>query len=172
MTGAARLQALLDEGVATGVFPCAAAVVLRHGRGVFEGAAGGATTGTVFDLASLTKIVATTAVFLALWRDGSVRPETPVADVLPESAAGRTGVTVADLLAHRAGLPAFLPLFAPVLRATPALVEADCPPARATGGEGAGRGQRPGRGPGRAARGTRASTATSGSRCSASFSRG
>jgi CubicO group peptidase (beta-lactamase class C family) len=127
--GAARLQALLDEGVAAGVFPCAAAVVLHRGRPVFEGAAGGATSRTVFDLASLTKVLATTAAFLALWRDGALAPETPVVRIAPESAVGRAGVTVGDLLAHRAGLPAFLPLFAPVLRATPRLFEPDCPPA-------------------------------------------
>jgi CubicO group peptidase (beta-lactamase class C family) len=129
VTGAARVQALLDEGAAAGVFPCAAAVVLRDGRRVFEGSVGGATLRTVFDLASLTKIMATTAVFLALWRDGAIEPETPVGRFLPETAAGRAGVTVADLLAHRAGLPAFLPFFAPVLRAMPRLVEAGCPPA-------------------------------------------
>ena len=129
MTVGARGQTLLDEGVAAGVFPSAAAVVLRDGRRVFEGSAGGATLRTVFDLASLTKIMATTAVFLALWRDGAVEPETPVGRFLPDTAAGRAGVTVADLLAHRAGLPAFLPFFAPVLRAMPRLVEAGCPPA-------------------------------------------
>jgi CubicO group peptidase (beta-lactamase class C family) len=128
VTGAARLQALLDEGVAAGVFPCAAAVVLHGGRRVFEGAAGGATPRTVFDLASLTKILATTPAWLVLWRDGALRPETPVAQILPESAAGRAGITVADLLTHRAGLPAFLPLFASVLRETPALLEPGCPP--------------------------------------------
>ena len=47
MTGGARLQALLDEGVAAGVFPCAAAVVLHEDRRLFEGAAGGATLHTV-----------------------------------------------------------------------------------------------------------------------------
>jgi CubicO group peptidase (beta-lactamase class C family) len=128
VTGAAPLQALLDEGVAAGVFPCAAAVVLHRSRRAFEGAAGGATPRTVFDLASLTKVLATTPVFLTLWRDGVLAPETPVGRVLPEAAAGRAGVTVADLLAHRAGLPAFLPLFAPVLRATPRLFEPGCPP--------------------------------------------
>ena len=81
MTGAARLQALLDEGVAAGVFPCAAAVVLHRGNRVFEGAAGGATPRTIFDLASLTKILATTAACLALWRDGALRPEMPVAQM-------------------------------------------------------------------------------------------
>jgi CubicO group peptidase (beta-lactamase class C family) len=127
VTGPARLQALLDEGVAAGVFPCASAVVLQSGRRVFEGAAGGATARTVFDLASLTKVVATTVSFLTLWRDGLLEVGTPVARVLPTSAAGRAGVTVADLLAHRAGLPAFLPLFAPIVRATPELLEPDCP---------------------------------------------
>jgi CubicO group peptidase (beta-lactamase class C family) len=121
-----RLQALLDEGVAGGVFPCAAAVVLHRGGPVFAGAAGGATLGTAFDLASLTKVVATTAAFLTLWRDGAVTPETPVGHVLPESAAGRAGATVGDLLAHRAGLPPFQPLFAAILRASPGLLEPDC----------------------------------------------
>ncbi|MGH7359540.1 MAG: serine hydrolase domain-containing protein, partial [Candidatus Rokuibacteriota bacterium] len=127
MTVGARLQALLDEGVAGGVFPCAAAVVIHRGRRVFEGGAGGATVRTVFDLASLTKVMATTAAFLALWRDAALGPDTPVGRVLPETAVGRRGVTIADLLAHRSGLPAFLPLFAPVLRASPALLEPDCP---------------------------------------------
>ena len=127
VTGVSRLQTLLDEGVAAGVFPSAAAVVVHEGRRVFAGAAGGATPSTVFDLASLTKVLATTATFLTLWRDRVIGPETPVAEVLPESAAGQAGAMVADLLAHRAGLPAFLPLFSPVLRATPRLLEADCP---------------------------------------------
>jgi len=42
------LQTLLDEGAATGVFPCATAVVLHRGRRVFEGSAGGAALDTVF----------------------------------------------------------------------------------------------------------------------------
>jgi serine-type D-Ala-D-Ala carboxypeptidase len=127
VTGAARLQALLDEGVEAGVFPCAAAVVLLRGRRAFGGATGGATLHTVFDLASLTKIMATTAAFLTLWRDERLEPGTPVARVLPTSAAGRAGATLGDLLAHRAGLPAFLPLFAAIVRTTPALLEPDCP---------------------------------------------
>ena len=97
------------------------------GPPLFEGAAGGASPRTVFDLASLTKVMATTAAFLTLWRDGVVAPETPVGRILPASAAGHAGITVGDLLAHRAGLPAFLPLFAPILRASPMLLEPDCP---------------------------------------------
>lgn len=121
------LQALLEEGVAAGVFPAAAAVVLADGRRAFVGAAGGATPRTVFDLASLTKVLATTTVFVTLWREGTVGPETALAALLPGSAAARAGVTLGDLLAHRAGLPAFAPFFAPVLAARPALLRPDCP---------------------------------------------
>jgi CubicO group peptidase (beta-lactamase class C family) len=120
---------MLEAGVAAGAFPRARAVVLVAGKRAFAGDAGGATAATVFDLASLTKVMATTAAFLALWRDGRLAPDTEVARVFPGAALARAGATVADLLAHRAGLPAFVPFFAPVLRDTPRLLEPDCPPA-------------------------------------------
>ena len=127
MTVGARVQALLEEGVAAGVFPSAAAVVLHDGRRVLAAAAGEATLGTAWDLASLTKPLATTALFLTLWRDGLVTPETLVADLAPATVAGRAGATVGDLLTHRAGLPGYAALFAPVLRGTPALLDPACP---------------------------------------------
>lgn len=123
----ARLQALLDEGRATEVFPCARAEVWVGGDLVFRGGAGDAAAATIFDLASLTKVMATAAVALALWSRNALTPDAPVAVWLPGSAASRAGVSVADLLAHRAGLPAFLPFFAPVLRRWPALLGPDCP---------------------------------------------
>lgn len=124
----ARLQALLDEGAASGVFPCARATVLRDGRPVFDGGAGGAHPATAFDLASVSKVVCATAVFLSLWRDGVLAPETPVGRHLPGAAAAHAGVTVEDLLRHRAGLPAFVPFFAEVLGTEPRLREPGCPP--------------------------------------------
>ena len=79
-----RLDALLAEGVAAGVFPAARAVVLLDGARVFDGGAG---TGpdAVFDLASLTKVMATTAVFLSLWTERRVAPCTPMARWWPSS---------------------------------------------------------------------------------------
>ena len=123
----ARPQALLDEGAAAGVFSCASAVVWLGGERVFEGGAGGATPGTVFDVASLTKVMSTTALFLSLWREGKVEPDLSVARVFPDSAAGRAGVTLGDLLNHRSGLPAVVPFFAPVMRDHPRLFDPDCP---------------------------------------------
>jgi CubicO group peptidase (beta-lactamase class C family) len=121
----ARLQALLEEGAAAGTFPCARAVVRWRGRTVFTGGVGAP---TVFDLASLTKPMATTAVFLSLWAEGKLEPDTALARAFPDSPLGRSGATAADLLAHRSGLPAFVPFFARVLGEEPRLLDADCPP--------------------------------------------
>ena len=61
---------------------------------------------TVFDLASLTKVVATTTVTLALAGRGELGLGDPVAGYLPDAAACRDGgVTVAHLLTHTSGLP-------------------------------------------------------------------
>jgi CubicO group peptidase (beta-lactamase class C family) len=57
---------------------------------------------TVFDLASLTKVVATTTVTLALAGDGRVGLDDPVTRYLPVS----WPVTVRQLLSHTSGLPA------------------------------------------------------------------
>jgi len=122
------LRALLDKGAASGVYTCARAVVLLGGERVFEDGAGGATACTIFDLASVTKVMCTTTVFLSLWSEGKVEPETPVARYLPDSATGRAGITVSDLLYHRSGLPAFVPFFAPVMQEYRRLFDRDCPP--------------------------------------------
>jgi len=62
---------------------------------------------TVFDLASLTKVVATTTVTLALAGAGTLGLDDPVADHLPAFPACRDGgVTVRHLLTHTSGLPA------------------------------------------------------------------
>jgi CubicO group peptidase (beta-lactamase class C family) len=61
------------------------------------------TASTVFDLASLTKVVSTTTVVLALAAAGDVRLDDPVGRYLP---AAPWDVTVRQLLAHTSGLPA------------------------------------------------------------------
>lgn len=122
------LQTLLDEGVAQGVFPSAQAVVLHEGKVAFSGGAGGSDASTRYDLASLTKVVGTTAVFLSLWTEGHLGPETPIARFHPKSALAAVGATVGDLLFHRSGLPAWQPFFAPVMHAVPELREPACPP--------------------------------------------
>jgi CubicO group peptidase (beta-lactamase class C family) len=62
---------------------------------------------TLYDLASLTKVVATTAAVMALVDDGLLELDAPVRDYLPEfSGADRDQVTVRQLLTHTSGVRA------------------------------------------------------------------
>lgn len=67
---------------------------------------------TIYDLASLTKVVATTAAAMLLEEDGRLQLDTPVHVYLPEpDAPDKATMTVRMLLAHRAGFEAFAPLY-------------------------------------------------------------
>jgi CubicO group peptidase (beta-lactamase class C family) len=109
-----RIGALLDEAVGEGGIPGAVAAVGRGPVMLGRWVAGQADTiagrpmraDTVFDLASLTKVVATTTVTLALASRGELELSDPVTGYLPDAVACRdAGVTVARLLTHTAGLP-------------------------------------------------------------------
>ena len=78
----------------------------------YEPSAGPATADTIFDLASLTKVIATTSLAMRAIDDGRLRLEDTVERWIPEwTGNDRGGVTIADLLSHSSGLtrlPAFL----------------------------------------------------------------
>lgn len=107
---------LLEQGVADGVYPLARAVVLYRGELVYEG--GNATPATIFDCASVTKVMSTTALALAFLEKGLLQLDTKVG-----------AFTVEDLLYHRAGLEPFRPYFASFMERHPKLREELCPPA-------------------------------------------
>jgi CubicO group peptidase (beta-lactamase class C family) len=112
--GLERIGALLDAAVSGGGIPGAVAIAGQGQVTLGRWTAGQADarqgrpmrTDTVFDLASLTKVVATTTVTLALAGQGRLGLGDPVADYLPGFAACRdAGVTIAHLLTHTSGLP-------------------------------------------------------------------
>lgn len=115
-TDAARR--LLSQAVADHIFPGAVAEVGRStgrlwrtsvGCLSFDEHAAPAIDSTVFDLASLTKPLATTALALALMARGAMRLDERVSECFDEwRGDDREDVTVADLLEHTAGLPARL----------------------------------------------------------------
>jgi CubicO group peptidase (beta-lactamase class C family) len=109
---------MLEEAVRAGVFPAAQACVVAGGREVHASAHGADPSGrevtleTVFDVASVTKAVATTSAAAVLVARGAVRLEDPVARYVPAFAArGKDAVTVRELLAHASGLAAWDTLF-------------------------------------------------------------
>jgi CubicO group peptidase (beta-lactamase class C family) len=115
-------RALLERAVADKAFPAAAVEVgtAHHllwreafGRLSFEPDAPLATEDTYFDLASLTKVLATTPLVMRIIERSAVRLDDPVSRHLPSwlDRHGGAPVTIRDLLAHCSGLPAHLPLF-------------------------------------------------------------
>ncbi|HVO09123.1 MAG TPA: serine hydrolase [Vicinamibacteria bacterium] len=112
----ARIDGVVAESIAARDTPGAVVLVGRKGKVVFRKAYGmralvpgpeRMTADTVFDLASLTKIVATATSVMTLVEAGRLRLEDPVARYLPDFATGgggRASVTVMQLLTHRAGL--------------------------------------------------------------------
>jgi CubicO group peptidase (beta-lactamase class C family) len=120
--------ALLEQAVRDRVFPgCAFAVLAGRnaahpeylaqavGHFTYEPDALPVEPGTVFDLASLTKVLATTAAIMRLCERGSLALDAPVKDWLPEfdsgSDARRSRVTLRMLLDHSSGLPGYVRLF-------------------------------------------------------------
>lgn len=70
------------------------------------------TTGTVFDLASVTKVMATTLAIMVLVDRGDLDLDTPVASHLPAfQVPGKSGITPRHLLTHTSGLPQWQPMY-------------------------------------------------------------
>ena len=112
----AVIDRVVGSGIDAGGFPGAAVVVGRHGAVVWERGYGTLAPGspdavdparTMFDLASLTKVVATGAAAMVLVDQGRIGLDDPVARWIPEFRAGvKAQVTIRHLLTHRSGLPA------------------------------------------------------------------
>ena len=112
---------VLDDGAAARVYPAAVAEVgssagvrWRHaaGRLTYDDDAQKATAATVFDLASLTKVVVTTTIAMRLVDRGALDVEALVSRyVAAWSDPARRLVSVRDLLEHSSGLPAWAALY-------------------------------------------------------------
>jgi CubicO group peptidase (beta-lactamase class C family) len=117
----ARLDSVVRLGLEQGAAPGAALAVGRYGRlvylrgfGTTDYAAGAPAVdaATMYDLASLTKVVATTTAAMILEEEGKLDISRTVQSYLPEfNAPDKAAITVRMLLTHRGGLEAFAPLW-------------------------------------------------------------
>ncbi len=112
----ATIDRVVQRGIEAGGYPGASLVVGRKGYSVWQRGFGTldwtrksrvTTDESLYDLASLTKVVATTTALMVLYDQGKVDLDAPVSRYLPEFTGGLKGqVTVRHLLTHRAGLSA------------------------------------------------------------------
>lgn len=81
-----------------------------YGRHTYEEGASPVTPDTVFDAASLSKVLSTAPSVLLLAEEGKLDLEAPLVRYFPECAnGGKEAITVRQLLTHSSGLPAGLP---------------------------------------------------------------
>ncbi len=115
--GPGELEALLARGAAEGVYSAGAGALGLDGREVFAAHAGrhapdpaspAASPDSLFDLASLTKPLATLPCLLLLHRRGALDLFAPLGGRLAMP-PDKAGLTAADLLCHAGGLPAWRP---------------------------------------------------------------
>ena len=108
------VDSVIQQAISDGNIPGAVLLVGHNGKVVYRKAYGNRalephhelmTLDTVFDLASLTKVIATTTSVMQLFELGKVRMNDPVAKYLPEFAQnGKEDITVRQLLTHYSGL--------------------------------------------------------------------
>jgi serine-type D-Ala-D-Ala carboxypeptidase len=118
---------VLRSGIDQRAFPGAAVAIAQHGkliahkglgRFTYEETSPTVAADTVYDLASITKVIATTTVCMILYERGLFDLKQPLVELLPEFADAsvdqkdaRQQVTLRMLLAHSSGLPAYIKLF-------------------------------------------------------------
>lgn len=120
------VEEAFQEAISQGVFPGAVVLVGREGRVVFEKAFGFRSLlpvrtpmelATIFDLASLTKSLATAPAIMLLVKERKIRLEDRVTRFFPNFGVfGKTHVTFRHLLAHCSGLPAWKPYYEEIVK--------------------------------------------------------
>jgi serine-type D-Ala-D-Ala carboxypeptidase len=114
------VDAMMRNAIASGVFPGAVLLVGHNGRVRHIRAFGCAdlfsgeriTCDTFFDLASLTKPLATTLAVMHLFQQGTIELDRPAAEIVPGLMSnGHQSITVRHLLSHCSGLPPVRPYY-------------------------------------------------------------
>jgi len=112
-SGAAAMDEQINQAVQSGLIPGAVLVLGHNGQIVYQKAYGERaliprrevmTLDTIFDAASLTKVVATTSAVMKLFDQGKIRLNDPVTAYLPEFEDGHSDITIRNLMTHFSGL--------------------------------------------------------------------
>ena len=115
----AAVDPLIDEAVQSHLIPGAVLLVGHNNEIVYRKAYGlkawlpehePMTLDTIFDAASLTKVIATTPSVMRLFEEGKLRIDDPVVKYLPEFQGGKSDITIRLLMTHFSGLPPDLEL--------------------------------------------------------------
>jgi CubicO group peptidase (beta-lactamase class C family) len=117
----APVDKLIEDGISSHAYPSAVLIVGNSKGIIYQNAYGRLTYGdespvttlrTIYDLASVTKVIATTAAIMRLYDDGKIDLNAPVVQYIPEfNNNGKADITVFNLLVHNSGLTAWTPFY-------------------------------------------------------------
>lgn len=111
--GSAAIDAAINKAVQDGLIPGAVMIGGKDGKILHRKSYGqralvpareAMTIDTIFDAASLTKVIATTSCVMKLFEEGKIRIADPVTAYLPEFQGGKADITIRDLMTHFSGL--------------------------------------------------------------------
>ena len=115
-----RIDTLVRRGLDAGAYPGCQVLVAKNGDILYEKAFGTysyddrrpVTMETVYDLASVTKCMATTLAIMKLYDMGKIRLDAPLSEYLPYLAgSNKAKLTVAEVMTHTAGLRDWIPFY-------------------------------------------------------------
>ncbi|PSL01950.1 glycoside hydrolase family 3 N-terminal domain-containing protein [Cecembia rubra] len=121
-----EIDRIMEISIAKRAFPGGVVLVAKDGKVIFEKAYGHVDynktrpvrTNTVYDLASITKVMATTQAVMFLASRKMIDLDKPIGHYLPElRRTNKGGLILNDILAHEAGLVAFIPHYAKTVEA-------------------------------------------------------
>ncbi|MGA3019031.1 MAG: exo-beta-N-acetylmuramidase NamZ domain-containing protein [Bryobacteraceae bacterium] len=117
--GAQAVDQVIQQAIQQNRLPGAVLIVGHDGKVVYRKAYGqralvpkaeAMTADTIFDVASLTKVIATTSSLMKLFEQGRFRLNDKVTDYIPEFQGGKSDITLRNLFTHFSGLPPDVPL--------------------------------------------------------------
>jgi uncharacterized protein YbbC (DUF1343 family)/CubicO group peptidase (beta-lactamase class C family) len=112
-SGGPAIDAAIGAAVDKELIPGAVVEIGHNGAVVYRKAYGSRallpkqermTEDTIFDAASLTKVIATTSCLMKLFEEGKLRLNDPVTEYLPEFQGGKSPITIRNLMTHFSGL--------------------------------------------------------------------
>lgn len=116
-----RVDELILSGITNKYYPGAGLIVglnrdivyeKYYGGFTYDESSTGITENSIFDLASVTKVIATTSAVMILYDKGKIELDSKVTDYLPDFGSnGKENITLRNLLVHNSGLKAWMPFY-------------------------------------------------------------
>ena len=119
-----EIDKILQDGISNRIYPGCAVIALHHGQPVYQKVFGyldynrqdKVTQQTMYDVASITKVAATTLAVMKLYDNHEIQLTDKIGKYLPYLAGtDKANLTLEELLTHTSGMPAFIPFYKSIM---------------------------------------------------------